>query len=115
MGAKPSTRRTRRLSRRRLAVAEVVRGRQRAVDVRLLGDAPGERAERLELRDEDVPVPLDPLVPAAGEQERLPPPARAAAGGDRPGGRRGPPPPRSPLPPPRRPPPPPPPPPAAPR
>ena len=39
--------------------------------VRGRGDAPGERREALELADEDVPVPLDALVAAADEHERL--------------------------------------------
>jgi hypothetical protein len=53
------------------AVAEVVRGRQRAVDVGSLGQLVGERGERHELVDDDVPVAVGVLVAAPDEQQRL--------------------------------------------
>ena len=60
------------------AVAEVVRARQRRADV-ALRDPARERAEGLELADEDVPVAPDPLEAAAHEQERLAAHDRAVA------------------------------------
>src|SRR6185436_19496343 len=54
----------------RSAVAEVVCGGERGADV-ARGDRPRERAETLERVDDDVPVVLDVLEPAAHEQERL--------------------------------------------
>src|SRR5918996_194760 len=55
------------------AAAEGVRARERLPDTVVLGDATGERAERLELSDEHVPVLTHPLVAAADEDERLGP------------------------------------------
>src|ERR671937_154272 len=60
-----------------------MRPRHRCVDVGLAGDAAGERPERLELRDEDVPVALDALVATAGEEQRLAAHDRAEALVDR--------------------------------
>ena len=53
------------------AAAEGVRPRERRPDGVVLGDLAGERAERLELRDEDVAVLADALEAAAREDERL--------------------------------------------
>ena len=50
---------------------EVVGARESRDHVGGRGDPPDERREALELADEDVPVPLDALVAAADEDDRL--------------------------------------------
>src|SRR5215211_3205306 len=53
------------------AVPEMVRARERGDDLGRLRDAPSQRREAFELADEDVSVPLDTLVAAADEHDRL--------------------------------------------
>ena len=62
---------TRRAERSRLPVPEVVGAGKRGAHLGLAGGPAGERAERLDLVDEDVLVAADALEAAAGEQERL--------------------------------------------
>src|SRR2546423_14629493 len=52
-------------------MAEVVGCRKGAKDVRLVGAAPREWAEGLELADDDVAVPAEALELAAREEQRL--------------------------------------------
>src|SRR5438105_13093173 len=52
-------------------MAEVVGARERAPDLGVARDATRERAERLELLDDEVLVALDALEAAAREQQRL--------------------------------------------
>src|SRR5207245_157124 len=54
-----------------LAVPEVMRAGKRAVDVILVRDPARKRAERLELANEDVLVPVDLLEAAASQDQRL--------------------------------------------
>src|SRR3954469_19461289 len=54
-----------------LAMAEVVRGRQGAEDIGVVGAAAGERAEGLELANDHVPVAAEALELALRQQQRL--------------------------------------------
>src|SRR5207237_4142474 len=55
----------------RSAMAEMVRCREGAEDVRVVGAAAGERAEGLELAHDHVPVPAEALELAARQQQGL--------------------------------------------
>jgi len=52
-------------------MAEMMRARQRTVHVGTVGQRARERAERDELADKHVPVPIGVLEPPAGEKQRL--------------------------------------------